>query len=76
MDRVVADANSAGVTPSLTIANIDYTKLLPSQDPKPTYVTVEITGFEMGFIWSLGAPLPEPGGSAPIVAQATMPYMK
>lgn len=86
LNQLVADANSAGVVNAIGGAsqplknpdNVAYAiaNVPASVPPKPEYVTVYIKNYEMGFIWSLGAPLPEPGGTAPIVAQATMPYMK
>lgn len=86
LDQLVSDANSAGVVnafggasqPLKNPDNVAYvlTNIPASLPPKPEYVTVYIRNYDMGFIWSLGAPLPEPGGTTPIVAQATMPYMK
>jgi Flp pilus assembly protein TadG len=86
LDLVVTEANSAGVSnaiggPGAPLKNPDnvtfgFTTLAGSSPPKPEYVTVQIRNFEMGWIWSLGAPLPEPGGTAPMLAQSTMPYMR
>ena len=42
---------------------------------KPEYVRVHIDGFNMGWLWSLGTPLPQAGGSSGIQVQAAMPYM-
>lgn len=86
LDQVVAEANSAGVTngiggsPSI-LKNPDnvafsFTTIAGSVPPKPEYVTVAIQNYEIGWIWSLGAPLTAPGGSSPLQVQATMPYMK
>lgn len=41
----------------------------------PEYVRMHIDNFNMGWIWSFGAPLPQTGGSSGIKVQATMPYM-
>lgn len=43
---------------------------------RPSYIKVSIVDYEMNWIWSLGAPLPGPGGSAALAVQTTMPYMK
>ena len=42
----------------------------------PEYITVVIDNFRMHWLWSLGAPLPESGGSAGLRIQTTMPYMR
>lgn len=85
LDQVVAEANSAGVTNAIggspSILNPDnvafvFTTVAGSVPPKPEYVTVAIQNYEIGWIWSLGAPLAAPGASSPFQVQATMPYMK
>ncbi|PWB54692.1 MAG: hypothetical protein C3F18_06585 [Nitrosomonadales bacterium] len=42
---------------------------------RPEYVRVHIDGFNMGWIWSFGTPLPDAGGNSGINVQAAMPYM-
>lgn len=84
LDQVVAEANSAGVVNAgspVPLKNPDnvtfsYAVLPGSVPPKPEYVTVSIKDYQMGWIWSLGAPLPGPGETSPFVVSATMPYMR
>lgn len=42
----------------------------------PEYITVVVDNFRMHWLWSFGAPMPSPGGSAGLRIQATMPYMR
>jgi len=86
LNQVVAEANSAGVVnaiggPPAPLKNpenvtFSFTTVAGSVPPKPEYVTVAIQNYEMGWIWSLGSPLPAAGGNSPMLAQTTMPYMK
>ncbi len=42
----------------------------------PEYITVTVNNYRMHWLWSLGAPLPQPGGNSGLRVQTTMPYMR
>lgn len=78
INLVREDAHAAGVP--LEDDNIkctwDSSGGWGGSETRPSYIKVSIVDYQMNWIWSLGAPLPEPGGSAPLAVQTTMPYMK
>lgn len=82
-DLVANDANSAGVYPSLALANVsvdacDYAGSCRSwgSGGQPAYVTVTIVNHQIQWLWGLGGGGPEPGQQSGMRVVATMPYMR
>lgn len=76
--QLAADtANAAGVWPQLTSADNVFLVTSPVASPgdPPEYVQIAIRDYGIAWIWSLGEPLPVPGGKTALQVAATMPYM-
>jgi len=73
------DANSAGVWPQLTPANVklycDGGTCTWGSGTAPEYVTVQVEDYSMQWIWAITAGTPQAGNNVGLKVVATMPYM-
>lgn len=73
------DANSAGVWPELTLANVQFycgnASCAWGSGTAPEYVRVSIANYQMKWLWSLDGSLPASGQDTGLQVSATMPYM-
>lgn len=77
VNRVVADANAAGINPLLDPDQVLYAfDYATGSTTQVEYVSITLSNYQMPWIWSLGAPLPGPGDKSGMSVHATMPYMK
>lgn len=74
------DANSAGVWPALTLANVQFDcgggNCSWGSGAAPEYVRVAIVNYRMRWLWSLGYGLPDAGQDVGLQTSAAMPYMR
>lgn len=74
------DANSAGVWPQLTLANVTQScnggTCTWGSGSAPEYVSVQVVNYNMQWLWAITASTPQAGENVGIKVVATMPYMR
>lgn len=68
------DANNVALEDTVEVSG--FSGNWGSGPTAPEYITVAVDNYRMHWIWSLGAPLPQPGGNSGLRVQTTMPYMR
>jgi Flp pilus assembly protein TadG len=73
------DANSAGVWPQLTPANVTAScnggTCTWGSGAAPEYVTVQVVNYSMQWLWAITGDTPQAGQNVGLKVVATMPYM-